>query len=181
MQTSPGPKLTSLTQWENTIMFPSPSIGLRRILSASCILPYCTQFPNASVPTSKLNLSRNKWRFFLISLRMSSAATQNAGLCLHCFMLLHKAVLKNPMKALCWILCICTEEITDILYSQDTQCTAATGDWSTTAAAMQLEVWEGEATKILQTSRHGMLGIRVIIIIRSIWIALAESINERPR
>lgn len=90
MQTSPGPKLISLTQWENTIIFPSPSTGLLRILSASCILSYCSQFPNASVLTSKLNLSRNKWGFFLISLRMSSAATQNAGLCLHCFMLLQQ-------------------------------------------------------------------------------------------
>lgn len=90
MQTSPGPKLISLTQWENTIIFPSPCIGLLRILSASCLLSYCSQFPNASVPTSKLNLSRNKWGFFLISLRMSAAATQNAGLCLHCFMLLQQ-------------------------------------------------------------------------------------------
>lgn len=92
MQTSPGPKLINFAQRENTIVFPSPSISLLRILSASCLLLYCSQLPNASIPTSKLNLSRNKcwvfFFFFLISLRMSSAATQNSDLQLYCFMLL---------------------------------------------------------------------------------------------
>lgn len=65
MQISPGTKLISITWWENTIIFPSLSIGLFRILSASCLASYCSQFPSASIPTSKLNLSRNM--FFLIT------------------------------------------------------------------------------------------------------------------
>lgn len=181
MQTSPGPKLISLTQWENTIIFPSPCIGLLRILSASCLLSYCSQFPNASVPTSKLNLSRNKWVFFLISLRMSSAATQNAGLCLHCFMLLQQWHSKTW-----WRPCVgcCAEKMTDCPSFLTLKTHSVQLQQETDPSQQQQCNWKFKSErqpKTLWTSGYGILGIRVIIIIRSIWNALAENSNERPR
>lgn len=76
MKTSSGTKLLSITQRENTIILASPSICFLQIVSASSLVSYCSQFPSTSIPTSKLNLSRN---MFLFPPWISAGAAQNAA------------------------------------------------------------------------------------------------------
>lgn len=154
MQTSPGTKLVSTTWWENTIIFPSPSIGLFRILSASCLViiflsvSKCLHFHLQIKSFQKYVFSYSLHEFQQELLKMLaniSRVVSSKPLC--CYASTTRAV-KNTSKALCWMLCRCTEKTHRYSWlSIHTAYSCSNIGWSTTAAVTQLEIEEWWATK----------------------------------
>lgn len=115
----PGTKLTSITWCKNTkIILPSPSIGLFRILSTSCLVLCCSQFPSPSTSTSKSIFPQIC--FFLVPSWISAGAFQNVAQHLPCCVsqaillcFCNKGAQKHGEKhpALCWMLCRCIEKM----------------------------------------------------------------------